>query len=219
MAYTILIQNDNTAIATEKQRIMQYSKLVDVLRFIVPKTYNGWDVVASSFVLQYKTPITHTLKLATLKIVDENYKDNYYLYTLDIDTDITAEVGNVEFQASFKEISMDVDGNVISRNREISEFEINVIPVSKWFVAPDEALDTLTQYYLANQQQINALTDLAGILSQKKADNINLNVFDGQIYLTSNGKQIGDPISLEELANILVDYAGNSEGNISIVKD
>ena len=39
--FTVLINNDNSSVVTERQRIMQNSKLVDTLQIIVPKTYNG----------------------------------------------------------------------------------------------------------------------------------------------------------------------------------
>ena len=57
--YTFLIQNDNSVIATERQRIMQCSKLVDVLQIIVPKLYNDLEMANYSARLEYLTPINH----------------------------------------------------------------------------------------------------------------------------------------------------------------
>ena len=41
--YTVKINDDNTVSIVAKQRIVQFSKLVDELYFIVPKLYNPAD--------------------------------------------------------------------------------------------------------------------------------------------------------------------------------
>lgn len=204
--YTILINTDNTATAVERQRIMQYSKLVDTLRFIVAETYNGWQIDKSSFVLQYRTPVTHTLKLATLELSDEPYSAGYLQYKLSVDTDMTAENGDLELLVSFKEVSMNEEGEVTTRNRNVGEIVIPVIPVSNWFTAPDEALDTLTQYYVANQQTIQAISDLIGTINQNKADDVILDAENGRLHAGNDGKKIGEGISLEELGDLLAEW-------------
>ena len=41
--YTILVNDDNTLLTTVKERIMQKSKLVDSLHFLVNPTYKKWN--------------------------------------------------------------------------------------------------------------------------------------------------------------------------------
>lgn len=209
--YTILIKQDNTAVSTETQRIMQRSKLVDVLQFIVPKMYNEYEMADFDFMLQYRLPISHELKLEILSLVNADYKTDYLLYTLPVDTSITAENGEVELQMSFIRKYMNEDGTTVEQVREIESISITVIPVTDWFTAPDSALSTLTQYYLAAQNNIKALNDLIGTINQKKADDIKLDVKEGSLYLTSNGKQIGTPIPLNQLGD---EIAEETEGGL-----
>ena len=68
----------------------------------------------------------------------------------------------------------------------------------------------------ANQRQIQALTDLANLLNQNKADDIKLDIESGEIYVVSGTKKLGTGIMLEELANEITEVAGNSEGNVKI---
>lgn len=204
--YTILINTDNTATAVERQRIMQYSKLVDTLRFIVPETYNGWKIDQSSFVLQYRTPLSHTLRMATVELSNEPYAAGYLQYRLQVDTDMTAENGDLELQVSFKEVSMDEEGVTTTRNRNIEGIVIPIVPVTNWFTAPDEALDTLTQYYVANQQAIQAISDLVGLINQTKADDLILDEDNGYLSVSVGGKKIGTGISLEALGDQLAEW-------------
>ena len=62
--YTILVTHNNELIATEKQAIMQYSKLVDDLRFLVPPDYGEHDMSTfNAVVLEYVSPISHKYKV------------------------------------------------------------------------------------------------------------------------------------------------------------
>ena len=201
--YTIKINNDNTAIVTQKQRIMQRSKLVDTLQFIVDKTYNGIEMSKYSVLMKWITPISKTLRIATLVLSDNNYKEDYLLFVLpeNIDTDMTAENGDLKIQITIMCTDMEDEGEVKEHVREIDEITIPIVPVSNWFVAPDEALDTLTQYFLANQKQIKALDDLINTFNTQKADDIKLDIEAGEIYLVANGKRIGTGIKVEDLGN------------------
>lgn len=203
--YTILIKDDNSAVATERQRILQKSKLVDVLQFIVPKTYNEYAMKDFDFLLMYKMPISKEVKLEQLELSDENYKDDYLLYTLPVDTSMTVENGDIELQMQFVGKFMLEDGSTVERVREISPITLTVIPITDWFTVPDSALNTLTQYYLAAQSSIKALNDLIGLINQNKADNLTLNVEDGYISLQANGKDIGNPIMLDALGDELAE--------------
>lgn len=214
MPYTILVNDNNTVTATERSRIMQRTKNVDNLRIIIPKFYENIDFTNYSVLMEYKLPISHEVKLEQLTLQDGNYQENYMLFCLPLVTDFTKENGDVEIQLSLIGLTMDENGNTVEIVRKIDPFKVPIIPISNWFTVPDSELDVLTQYYLAAQQQINALNDLVTIVNQKKADSISLDVINGQIYLTSGGTPIGNPISVEELGNEIVERT--SEGNIKI---
>ncbi len=203
--YTLLINNDNTVTATVTHPIMQRSKLVDDLYFIVPKMYNKYNMSDFDFIMEYKTPVLNKHSLKKLVLVDENYKGDYLKYTLSIDTDLTAENGDVEIKLKFIGLSMQLDGTVLQHVREIMPFKLTIIPIVSWFIDPDEDLDPLVQMIIANQQNIKATADLAGILNQSKADNISLDKINKEIYLTQHGNKLGNAIPLSELGDELAE--------------
>ena len=214
MPYTILVNDNNTVTATERSRIMQRTKNVDNLRIIIPKIYEERDFSNYLVLMEYKLPISHEVKLEQLSLQDGNYNNDYMLFRLPLVTDFTKENGDVEIQLSIIGLTMDAEGNTVEIVRKISPFKIPIIPIANWFTVPDSELDVLTQYYIAAQQQINALNDLVALVNQSKADSISLDVVDGEIYLTSNGKRIGTSVSVEELGNEIIERA--SEGTIKI---
>lgn len=203
--YTLLINNDNTVTATVTHPIMQRSKLVDDLYFIVPKMYNKYDMSEFSFVMEYRTPISHTYNYKVLVLTDPDYKQEYLRYTIDIDTDLTSENGELELNLKFIGTFMQADGTVLQQVRELAPCTITIVPIASWFTAPDEALDTLTQMIIANQQNIKATVDLAGVLNQSKADDIYLDKVNKELYVTVHGKKSGTPIPLSELGDELAE--------------
>lgn len=217
MPYTILISNDNNVIATKKQALMQYSSLVDVLEILCPRMYGEHDMSTFDLVMEYKLPISNKLNIETLILTDAEYKDNYLKYSLPITTELTSECGDISIHFSFMKTSLDESDKVIQQVRELPAYKLHINNIESWFVIPDDAVTTLASYYLANKAQIQALNDLASLLAQNKADNIKLDITSGEIYLLSGGKRIGTGIKIEELANEIVEQAGNSQGNIKIV--
>lgn len=216
MAYTVLINNDNTATATVRDRILQRTKNVDTLKIIIPKIYNNQDFTTYSVLMEYKLPVSHEVKLEELVLADDAYKESYNLYSLNLNTNFTKEAGNVEIQLTIVGLTMDADGNTKEIVRNISPFSVPIVEIADWFNVPDSALSTLTQYYLANKQQILALNDLATILNEKKADDIKLDIESGEIYLVSGTKRVGTGITLAELNNELVEVGAETTGNVKI---
>lgn len=203
--YTFLIQNDNSVIATERQRFMQCSKLVDVLQIIVPKLYNGLEMANYSARLEYLTPINHKHSYVEMEIADADYKTDYLLYKMQIDTNLTAEVGDVQFMMTFIEVSMTVDGTVETPVRKTDVFTMPIIPIADWFVVPDSALSALDQRIVANQEAIMAMADMQSNLSNTKLDDIKLDTDTNMIYGTSGGVKQGKGIKLQDLGDAIAD--------------
>lgn len=212
MAYTILVNNDNSVISTERCRILQRTKNINTLRIIIPKMYENKDFTPHSVLMEYKLPISKEVNLKELQLVNDSYKNNYNLYEFVLMTDFTKEPGDVEIQLSIIGLTMDVDGTTNEIVRYISPFSIPIISVADWFTVPDSELTTLTQYYLAAKQQILALNDLAQILNQKKADDIKLDIDSGEIYLVSGSTRLGTGIMVSELGNEIVEKT--SDGTV-----
>lgn len=212
--FTVLINNDNSSVVTERQRIMQNSKLVDTLQIIVPKKYNELNMEDYKAYLEYLTPINHKHNYAELEIFNNNYKNDYLLYRLSIDTDLTSEVGNVEFYMHFVQVTMNEDGQVITPVRQIDAFTMPVFPIANWFAAPDEALSALDQRLIAMQEVIMANADMQSTAVNQKLDGLKLDVEAKEIYGTSNGVKKGSAISLEKLGDAI---AENTEDGMIVI--
>ena len=212
--YTVLINNDNSAVVTERQRIMQNSKLVDTLQIIVPKTYNELEMSECQAYLEYLTPISHKHNYVELEISDDNYKDDYLLYKMAIDTNLTSEVGNVEFYVHFIKVTMTEDGNVYTPVRQTDIFKMPVIPIANWFSAPDELLSSLDQRLIAMQEIIMANAESQSTALDQKLDSLKLDMDSKEIYGTSNGVKKGNGISLADLGDAI---AENTDDGMIVV--
>lgn len=214
--YSFLITQDNSIIATERERIMEKSKLVDTLQFIVEKTYNDFDMSTFDLVMEYISPISKTVHIETLTIADNNYKDLYLSYRMPVDTNITAECGNVNFSLSFMKADIDLEGVARQYVRRIENSYIKVIPIETWFAAPDEALTQLAELYLANKQSINALQDIANIMVENSVNDIKLDAPNGELYLVHDDTKIGNGIAISDLGDEITEQTASGTVKINI---
>lgn len=202
MSYVILINKDNTLSAPKKQRIIQRSKLMDDLIFLVEPMYNGRDMTNATVLLEYLKPISKRYCNEILVLSDDRYED-HLKYTLPVDTELTDEHGGVELQLTFIYVDIDADGKAIQRVRKTSPaIKIEVVPISAWSdIIPDSALSAIDQRIIKTDAQIKALNDMSEIINATKADNL---TYDGEkLQLTSNGNKIGNSVNIS-----------SSDGNI-----
>ena len=87
-AYTILVNEDNTMTTTQKRRIVQRSKLVDDLWFLVPQMYNGYNMAVFTVLLEYVLPVSKRYQSDILVLSDSTY-NGFLKYHLPVDTVIT----------------------------------------------------------------------------------------------------------------------------------
>lgn len=216
--YTILITDSNELVTTVRERIMQRSKLVDDLHFLMEPTYNGFDMSKFTATMQYITPVGRELRTETLVLSDERYKDMLE-YKLPIDTNITKEAGDVAINLSFIWVEMTADGAVKQHVRKIDETTITIIPVSSWCdIIPDSALDALDQRIIALDARINAVNDLSAQLDAEKADNIRYDEKTDTIQLMANGEVIGDAVVLKDDRGV-IDIEVDADGHMIVHYD
>lgn len=226
--YTILISEKNELVTTVKERIMQRSKLVDNLHFLMSPNYKGLDMTKFTAVMEFITPISRELKTEILTQSPSLYKDMIE-YKMAIDTVITKEAGPVEITLTFTHTEMDAIGNVVQHVRKTSATTLDIIPVSTWCnVIPDSALSALDQRILALDARINALDDLSAELDATKADDLHYDEDDGTIQLMSNGVLIGSSVSvasdrgivsleINDDGYLIAHYSGDTSENIGYV--
>lgn len=216
--YVILVNNDDTLYGSHKERIMQRSKLVDTLCFIVEPIYrNTHDMTNASVVLEYVLPISRKYDTINLVLSEERYGDGYLQYKLPFDTNLTSEAGKVELQLTFAYVELDVNGKSIQRVRKTSPTIIEIIPITAWSdIIPDSALSALDQRILKQDAQIRALADLANTLDNNQVDNL---VYDNNaetLQLSAKGVGIGNKISVRDMIDDgipVVDLNSKNENN------
>ena len=213
--YTILVNDDNTLTTSVRERIMQRSKLVDSLHFLVSPTYKELDMTDFTVTMEYILPVSKEYVSEVLVKSEELYKEMLE-YKLPFDTDLTKEAGEIEVKLTFSKVDLDEDGNDIQYVRKISATSITIIPVESWCdIIPDKALDAIDQRIIKTDAQIKALLDANEITRLEKADNLVLDSENKELYLTAEGEQIGDKVKLSDLGNEIVQ--SSDEGLITMM--
>lgn len=203
--YVILVNSENKMITSQKRRIIQRSKLVDDLWFLVEPEYNGYNMSEFTVVLEYLSPISRKYRTEFLVLNEEMY-NNHLKYTLPFDTKLTAESGEVELQLTFLRSELDENGRGIQRVRKVIGAVINIVPISAWSdIIPDCALTALDQRIIKMDAQINALNETSIMINDKKADNISYDENKNILQLMSGTTPIGNKVVL---SNVGIDEDG-----------
>lgn len=199
--YTILVNQDNTLYGSHKERIMQRSKLVDKLVFIVDPIYrNEHDMTNASVLLEYVLPISRKYETIYLELCDERYNECFLQYKLPFDTNLTSEHGSVELQLTFAYAEMDVSGKTVQRVRKTSSTIIEVVPISAWSdIIPDSALSALDQRLILMNGQIQALDNYMNVLDSNKVDNLIYNDEEETLQLSAKGVGVGNKVSVRDM--------------------
>ena len=177
--YTILVQDDNTLQTSIRARIMQNSKNVDEIHFLVKPNYNEIDMAELKVILTYIMPISKERKTLTLAKSEELYKERLeYKILLDDDENlITSEYGDVKLWLTF------MNGSDVVRYTTTTV--LTVYPTEVTDITPNEPTQT------------------------HNVDSIYLDKDTNSLYLTANGATVGTPIPINELSNAIVDSSND----------
>lgn len=220
---TYLFNNENQIILTESTgAIIEKSNSIDSLKIVLPKDYNGYNMAEFDGLFEWILPISHTTNVSKLVLTDENYKEDYLLYTLPestMTTSITAEPGEVQFSLTFVKAEIDENEKVIERVRQSAAAGIlKITPVTTWLSPSEAALSSLAELYLENKRLALTLADIASGLNANKIDDIKIDLENEKLVGTSNGTAVGDGIDLAALNAELVEIGGKdpNNGNVHI---
>lgn len=196
--YVILVEQDDTLYGSKKERIMQRSKCVDNLVFIVDPIYrNTHDMTNATVMLEYLRPVSRKYETEILTLSDEKY-NGYLQYKLPFNTNLTSEAGKLELQLTFVYTDLDEHGNGIQRVRKTSPTTIEIIPISAWSdIIPDSALTPIDQRLIVMSAQIRAMDEMNQVIIDNKADNIKYNETENSLQLLSGDKEIGNKVTLK----------------------
>lgn len=205
--YTILVNSDNTLTKSKPENIMQGSSMIDRLHFLVDVEYKGLDMRNFTAVLEYVSPISKKHNAEPLTPSSELYKEKIE-YVIPFNTALTKEVGDVEIKLIFTYLEMNENGQAVEYVRPTGTTIVKISPVDQWgSYISDSNLDNIAQMMLTIQAQNEQLKAYAEVLTTAKADSIKLDTESNELYLTSNGEQIGDAVSLEALSDEIVESA------------
>lgn len=196
MAYTFVLNEDNCLAATKRETIMQRSKLVDDIFFLVNPEYKSEDMNDFNVTLEYVLPVSK--RYCTLALVpdDEGYEE-YIKYVVPLDTNLSSEAGDVELQLTFTFVGIDPDGNPVQKVRKTKTAKLRITPISAWSdIVPDEALTAIDQRLIKADAQIREIGDYAVSVSDSKADNIRYDISDGSLTLLSGDDEIGSKVTI-----------------------
>ena len=199
MAYIFLLENDNEIVASHREVLMQRSKLVDEVWFLVNPKYKTCenDMSVFSVMLEYVLPTSksyHSLELIQDK---EGYKE-YLKYVVPLDSNLSSESGDIQLQLSFIYVGLDADGNSIQKVRKTQPAKLHITPIAAWAdIIPDSALSALDQRILKMDAQMRYLNEMNQIVADSKADNIKYDADTNELQLLSGNKEIGNKVTLK----------------------
>lgn len=204
--YVILVEQNNELYGSHKERIMEKSKCVDNLVFIVDPIYRStYDMTNATVMLEYLRPISRKYETEFLVLSDEMY-NGFLQYKLPFDTNLTSEHGSLELQLTFVYTDLDANGNSIQRVRKTSPTTIEIVPISAWAnIIPDSALNPLDQRLIMMNAQIRAIEEMNQIAIDGKADNIKYDENTNELQLLSGEKEIGNKVTIKTGESVLED--------------
>lgn len=199
--YVILCNDDDSLYGSKKERIMQRSKCIENLVFIVNPIYrNTYDMTGATVLLEYLLPVSKRYKTELLSLSDERYNDCFLQYKLPIDTEITSEAGSVQLQLTFAYTDLDINGKGIQRIRKTSTTTIEVIPIAAWSdIVPDAALSSLDQRLIKMDSQMRAINEYMNALDSNKVDDLIYNSNEETLQLSSKGVGVGSKVSVRDM--------------------
>ena len=209
--YTILLGDDNELVTSVEERIIQRSKLVDSLHFLVEPIYKEEDMAGYICMMEYRLPESKEYKSEILTVSDELYK-NMLEYKLPLDTNLTAEAGDVEVYLTFSKVEMLADGTGIQHVRKTRKGTIHITAIEDWAaMIPDAALGALDQRMVEAQILINQLVDANKVMDDSKADGLSYE--EGLLQLLANGTAIGNAVKIPSDGS-----SDPVDGNIRVVE-
>lgn len=212
--YTILLNENNELTTSVRERIMQRSKLVDSLHFLVDPTYKNMDMSDFTVMMEYILPVSREYKTEILVKSDELYK-NKLEYKLPFDTCLTKEAGKIEVQLTFAKVELDAEGKSKQYVRKTSPTTVTIVPIAAWSdIIADSALTALDQRLIQVDAALAAASELTDYLSETKADNIVYDKETNTIQLTANGSLIGDAIEYNSCG--LKNFEVDDDDNITV---
>lgn len=99
--FTVFMDSDKRLSKRSETTLYQGENLVDKLKFIIPKAYNGIDLSAFTINLAFTDP-ANVVRKDTLVLEDANYKDSYMCYYIPVTSSLTKFAGDIKVHLIIK---------------------------------------------------------------------------------------------------------------------
>lgn len=201
MAYIFLLENDNEIIATHREVLMQRSKLVDEVWFLVNPKYKTCenDMSVFSIMLEYILPNSKSYHSLELVQDAEGYKE-YLKYVVPLDSNLSSEAGDIQLQLTLIYVGLDADGNDVQKVRKTKPAILHITPIAAWGdIIPDSALSAIDQRIIKTQAQIKELGYYAEILNENQVDNLVYDNKSDTLQLSARGVGVGNKVSVRDM--------------------
>lgn len=215
MAYIFLLNDDNSIYASHREVLMQRSKLMDEIWFLVKPKYKTVenDMSLFSVILEYILPNSKSYHSLELVKDEEGYKE-YIKYVVPFDTNLSSEAGDIQLQLSFIYVGLDANGKDVQKVRKTMPTTLHITPIAAWSdIIPDASLSSIDQRIIKTQAQIKELGYYAEILAENQVDNLVYDEKSESLQLMAGDKEIGDKVNVREMledGTPVVDLDNNS---------
>lgn len=205
----ILMKSNKLLVITEHTKIWQKESAVDTLLFFMPTQYQDIDLSRFTFTLTYLDPQggRHTEMLTA---DTELYKENYLVFRVPVDSEITNYHGTITLSLS----GVWVDSETMKQySIKTSSLQIEISPLSTLYeFIPDESLDTISQKMMELNAKIQAVEKIEDMLDKEIPDDLVLDT-DNKVHLSIDGDAIGDGVAVVSAAE---DTDENNDGMIDL---
>lgn len=186
--YIIKMNKDKSLISSKKVVLYQHEKLVDKIQFLFPETYD--DLTLSEYTAILKWQNSENTSYAEVLSLSPNLYHGKLCYILPVDTNLTANAGDVKLRITFVKVDTE---NKQQHILHTGEAIITIQPLSDYFAnIPDQSLEFIDQLVCNLNTKIEEVETIFELYEASKADDITVN--DNMIQLTSNGKPIGSGV-------------------------
>lgn len=213
--YTLLVNDNNQVITTNKETIMQRTNCADKIQILIHKQYKDIDMSNAIVYMEYKLPISNKLKL--LQLVKGTYKDDAYMqFIVPGDLQLTSEAGDIA--VVFRIYSLQFIGEEAKWvNRNSQEGYITITPVVPWSdIEIDEMFSGIDQRLIALEMLSQNIEAQTQAMYENMPTDIVIN--DEKIRVATMNGFTGEGVALDDISEhtisqmIDVDMDGNADG-------
>ena len=191
--YTIYLNSDKSLITTEKINLYQREKLIDKIQFVIPKEYNGFNLLLFTPYLKYVDQM-NIVHAELLTISNDDYKENYFTCIVPVDTNLTKYAGNIVIHLQLTWVDPDtLKQYVLTSGKDV----ICISPVQDLYeFVPDESLDVITQKIGELNAKAEALELISNTYTENQVDDLELDKETDKLYVTAHGVRKGDGVEI-----------------------